>query len=137
MTARRSPSTPLRAFSLIEVALAAVILLLGLAGLASALPQLSRVQEHQRHLADAGTVAGNAMEEAILAQDAGSLRPGVVVARYDARGIANAAGFYTSTRTVTAHNPLDNGRMLQVRVTWQEYGRDKEYSLKTYAYVSP
>ena len=126
-----------RAFSLIEVALAAAILLLGLAGLASALPQLSHVQEHQRHLADAGTVAGNVLEEAIQMQDAGTLRPGVVIARYSARGLADPVGMYTATRTVTANNPLESGRMLQVVVLWDEFGRAKNYTLKTYAYVSP
>ena len=128
---------PPRAFSMIEVALAAAILLGGLAGLASALPGLSHVQEHQRHLAEAGTVAGNVIEEAIQAQDAGHLGSGIVRGVYDLHGIASPTGRYTTTRTVRFNTPVTNGREIEVVVDWQEYGSTKSYTLKTYAYTAP
>jgi type II secretory pathway pseudopilin PulG len=126
-----------RAFSMIEVALAAAILLGGLAGLASALPQMSRIQEHQRKLAEAGTVAGNVTEIALRAQDKNTLTAGAVRGTFDARGLASPSGTYTATRTVTFNTPVANAREILVVVDWQESGTTKSYSLTTYAYTVP
>ncbi|HEY4222433.1 MAG TPA: hypothetical protein VGO62_13855 [Myxococcota bacterium] len=126
-----------RGFSLVEVALAAAILLAGITGIASALPQLSKLQEHQRHLADAGTVAGNVIEEAIQKQDLNTLAAGTITGDYDAKGNAIAGGMYHATRTAAFNTPFPGAREIDVLVTWTETLGNKSYSLKTYAYTSP
>lgn len=127
----------MRGVSLIEVLIASAILIIGLSGIAMGLTNLSRQQEHQRFLAGAHTVAGNAMEELVLRQDTNTLPPGTTTDQYDGKGRISASGPFIVTRTVTHNNPMPDGRMIEVRVQWDERGVAKEYKLKTYAYVPP
>lgn len=129
--------TGARGFSLLESLIAASMLITGLAGFAMAMSSMSRQQEHQRHRAAAGTVAGNVMEELVQRQDAGTLSPGTTSARYDAKGRASGTGLYRANTTVTHNAPMPDGRTIEVRVTWDERGTSKELKIKTYAYVPP
>jgi Tfp pilus assembly protein PilV len=128
--------TKMRGFSLLESLIAASMLITGLAGFAMGMSSMSRQQEHQRHRAAAGTVAGNVMEELVLKQDTRTLTAGTSNATYDAKGRPDSSGLYTASTTVVDNQPMEDGRTIEVIVTWREHGAPKELKLKTYAFLS-
>ena len=110
-------------FSLIEVMIALLILLIGVAGVLTLQTTAMRATSVSRHATEASVVAEDKLEDLRTEPVAALLNGSDYV---DARGIDNANGPYTRTWTVTS---TGSGTVrLVLRVTWLERGAD-EYTI--------
>jgi Tfp pilus assembly protein PilV len=106
-----------RGFTVVEVLIALLVLMVGMAGILSL--QLTSVQAtaFSRHATEASVLAEDKMEQLRTVSTAGLLGG---TDQVDARGVPLADGFYTRTWTITAGPPT----AIAVDVTWNEEGTE-------------
>jgi len=104
-----------RGFTVVEVLIALLVLLVGMAGILSL--QLTSVQAtmFSRHATEASVLAEDKMEQLRTVPTAGLLGG---TDQVDARGVPLADGYYIRTWTISAGPPI----AISVDVTWKEEG---------------
>lgn len=122
LTTVKAPNRRARAFSMIEVIIAAALLGLGVAGILSAYSTATNLDNHQHRVSSALHVGESVVEELLLLQQidadltAGSHGP----RGYDVDGNRLAgAGFY-AVNWVISPGPHARARRIEVRVTWSD-----------------
>jgi type IV pilus assembly protein PilV len=113
---QRSARRPERGFTLIEVMIALMILLLGIAGLLSMQLQALRATSFSRHASEASALCEDKMEELRTIPSA-TLTNGSD--QVDSRAVDDSQGLYTRTWTIDTST---GNTILTVQTAWNEQG---------------
>ena len=123
-------------FTLLEVMISGVILLVGLAGMMAALKSDLNLQEHARHMTAAIHLGEAVMEElVILNSGSAELAGGSHGPRYfsrDARETGLSTSPYAVSWRVTEGNPIVGIRRVEVIVRWKESLGNRSLTLATW-----
>ena len=109
-----------RGFTLIEVLIALLVLMVGMAGILSLQLTSMKATAFSRHATEASSLAEDKVEE-LRTVPLSSARFASGSDQVDSRGVADAAGLYTRTWTITAGT--DN-TIVNVSVAWTERGNE-------------
>jgi prepilin-type N-terminal cleavage/methylation domain-containing protein len=111
----QKPDAPEGGFTIIEILIALLVLLIGMAGVLSL--QLTSVEatSFSRHATEASVLAEDKMEQ-LRTVPLAVLTDGTD--QVDARGVIDAEGLYTRTWTIDGASP----RRVEVTVSWSERG---------------
>ena len=109
-----------RGFSLIEVLIALLVLMVGMAGILSLQLTSMKATSFSRHATEASSLVEDKVED-MRTVALTSARFASGTDQVDARGVADANGIYTRTWTIT---PGTETTVVSVSVTWTERGGD-------------
>jgi len=107
-------------FTLIEVLIALLVLLIGMAGILSLQLTSMKATSFSRHATEASSLAEDKVED-LRTVPLGSARFANGTDQVDARGVADAEGPYTRTWTI---NPGAETTIVNVSVSWTERGNE-------------
>ncbi len=105
-------------FTLIEVLIALLVLMVGMAGILSLQLTSMKATGFSRHATEASSLAEDKVEE-LRTVPLNSARFASGSDQVDARGVADAAGLYIRTWTIT---PQTDTTIVTVSVAWNERG---------------
>lgn len=133
---RRRRQSAQRGFTLIEVMISGSILLIGLAGMITALTANLHLQEHSRHMTAAIHIGEGVMEELVLLYPTDAdLSAGAHGPRYFSRTgteLSSTPAPYQVNWTVTEGDPIAGIRRIGVTVSWTESIGDRSVSFATW-----
>ena len=109
-----------RGFTLIEVLIALLVLMVGMAGILSLQLTSMKATSFSRHATEASSLVEDKVED-LRTVSLTSARFVSGTDQIDARGVADANGLYTRTWTIT---PGTETTVISVSVTWTERGGD-------------
>ena len=109
-----------RGFTLIEVLIALLVLMVGMAGILSLQLTAMKATGFSRHATEASSLAEDKVED-LRTVPLNSARFVNGTDQVDARGIADPAGLYTRTWTIT---PGTDTTIINVSVAWTERGNE-------------
>ena len=109
-----------RGFTLIEVLIALLILMVGMAGILSLQLTSMKATSFSRHATEASSLAEDKVEE-LRTVPLNSVRFASGTDQVDSRGVADAEGLYTRTWTIV---PGIETTIVNVSVSWTERGNE-------------
>jgi len=109
-----------RGFTLIEVLIALLVLMVGMAGILSIQLQSMKATSFSRHATEASSLAEDKVED-LRTVPLNSPRFANGTETVDARGVVDPAGFYTRTWSIA---PGIETTIVNVSVAWSERGNE-------------